>query len=86
MSQPAFDLGDLADAPGAEDCPTTSRQHIKDQGRRWAEAAGAIVKNGDPEGLEVSPLTSYVSLLFSFPFLPLAPPPGFTPRPHLFYF
>ncbi|KAI0599847.1 nucleotide-diphospho-sugar transferase [Biscogniauxia sp. FL1348] len=48
-----------ADAPGAEDCPTTSRQHIKDQGKRWAEAAGAIVKNGDPEGLEVSPLTSY---------------------------
>ncbi|KAH8160929.1 hypothetical protein CIB48_g7312 [Xylaria polymorpha] len=48
-----------ADAPGAEDCPTTSRQHIKAQGKRWAEAAGATVKNGDDEGLEVSPLTSY---------------------------
>ncbi|KAI0546501.1 nucleotide-diphospho-sugar transferase [Xylaria curta] len=48
-----------ADAPGAEDCPTTSRQHIKGQGKRWAEAAGATVKNGDDEGLEVSPLTSY---------------------------
>ncbi|KAI1827836.1 nucleotide-diphospho-sugar transferase [Xylaria intraflava] len=48
-----------ADAPGADDCPTTSRQHTKDQGRRWAEAAGATVNNGDNEGLEVSPLTSY---------------------------
>ncbi|TRX95032.1 hypothetical protein FHL15_004117 [Xylaria flabelliformis] len=48
-----------ADAPAAEDCPTTSRQHIKAQGKRWAEAAGATVKNGDDEGLEVSPLTSY---------------------------
>ncbi|KAI0160591.1 nucleotide-diphospho-sugar transferase [Xylariaceae sp. FL1272] len=48
-----------ADAPGAEDCPTTSRKHIKDQGKRWAEAAGATVKNGDEEGLEVSPSTSY---------------------------
>ncbi|KAL7620386.1 UDP-N-acetylglucosamine pyrophosphorylase [Parahypoxylon ruwenzoriense] len=43
-----------------EDSPTTSRKHIKEQGRRWAEAAGATVKNGDAdEGLEVSPLTSY---------------------------
>ncbi|KAI0870309.1 nucleotide-diphospho-sugar transferase [Hypoxylon argillaceum] len=48
-----------ADAPGADDCPTTSRQHIKAQGKRWAEAAGANVKNGDDEGLEISPLTSY---------------------------
>ncbi|KAI0203533.1 nucleotide-diphospho-sugar transferase [Astrocystis sublimbata] len=48
-----------ADAPNAQDCPTTSRQHIKDQGKRWAEAAGATLKNGDDEGLEVSPLTSY---------------------------
>ncbi|KAI1128784.1 nucleotide-diphospho-sugar transferase [Nemania abortiva] len=48
-----------ADAPGADDCPTTSRQHIKAQGKRWVEAAGATVKNGDGEGLEVSPLTSY---------------------------
>ncbi|KAI0392348.1 nucleotide-diphospho-sugar transferase [Xylariaceae sp. FL0594] len=48
-----------ADAPDAQDCPTTSRKHIKAQGKRWAEAAGATVKNGDEEGLEVSPLTSY---------------------------
>ncbi|GAW11599.1 hypothetical protein ANO14919_009460 [Xylariales sp. No.14919] len=48
-----------ADAPGAEDCAATSRQHIKAQGKRWAEQAGATVKNGDDEGLEVSPLTSY---------------------------
>ncbi|KAI1326182.1 nucleotide-diphospho-sugar transferase [Xylariaceae sp. FL0255] len=48
-----------ADAPGAEDCPTTSRQSIKAQGKRWAEAAGATVNNGDEEGLEVSPSTSY---------------------------
>ncbi|KAF2970080.1 hypothetical protein GQX73_g3580 [Xylaria multiplex] len=48
-----------ADAPGAEDCAATSRQHIKAQGKRWVEEAGATVKNGDDEGLEVSPLTSY---------------------------
>ncbi|KAI2640984.1 nucleotide-diphospho-sugar transferase [Xylaria nigripes] len=48
-----------ADGPGAEDCPATSRQHTKAQGKRWAEAAGATVQNGDEEGLEVSPLTSY---------------------------
>jgi len=51
-----------ADAPNAQDCPTTSRKHIKAQGKRWAEVAGATVKNGDDEGLEVSPLTSYVSI------------------------
>ncbi|KAI1361188.1 nucleotide-diphospho-sugar transferase [Xylaria arbuscula] len=48
-----------ADAPSAQDCPTTSRKDIKAQGKRWAEEAGATVKNGDEEGLEVSPLTSY---------------------------
>ncbi|KAI2630350.1 nucleotide-diphospho-sugar transferase [Hypomontagnella submonticulosa] len=43
-----------------EDSPTTSRKHIKEQGRRWVENAGASVKNGDVDGgLEVSPLTSY---------------------------
>ncbi|KAI4865010.1 nucleotide-diphospho-sugar transferase [Hypoxylon rubiginosum] len=43
-----------------EDSPTTSRRHIKEQGLRWVEAAGATVKNGDADkGLEVSPLTSY---------------------------
>lgn len=48
-----------ADGPGVQDCAATSRQDVKAQGKRWAEAAGAIVKNGDDEGLEVSPLTSY---------------------------
>ncbi|KAI1334238.1 nucleotide-diphospho-sugar transferase [Xylariaceae sp. FL0016] len=48
-----------ADAPSAEDCPTTSRKDIKSQGKRWAEQAGATVNNGDSEGLEISPLTSY---------------------------
>ncbi|KAI0473797.1 nucleotide-diphospho-sugar transferase [Xylariaceae sp. FL0804] len=48
-----------ADAPDAEDCPTTSRRDIKGQGKHWAEAAGSTVDNGDSEGLEVSPLTSY---------------------------
>ncbi|KAI1815221.1 nucleotide-diphospho-sugar transferase [Poronia punctata] len=48
-----------ADAPGAQDCPTTSRKHIKAQGKRWVEKLGATVNNGDAEGLEVSPLTSY---------------------------
>ncbi|KAI5864797.1 nucleotide-diphospho-sugar transferase [Durotheca rogersii] len=50
--------GSFAKPP--EDSPTTSRKHIKEQGRRWAEAAGATVDNGDADGgLEVSPLTSY---------------------------
>jgi UDP-N-acetylglucosamine/UDP-N-acetylgalactosamine diphosphorylase len=32
------------------------------QGRRWAEAAGAVVTDeGDAAGVEVSPLMSYVS-------------------------
>jgi hypothetical protein len=32
------------------------------QGRRWAEAAGAVVADeGDAAGVEVSPLMSYVS-------------------------
>ncbi|KAI2614836.1 nucleotide-diphospho-sugar transferase [Hypoxylon sp. NC1633] len=43
-----------------EDSPTTSRRHIKEQGKRWVEATGATIKNGDAdEGLEISPLTSY---------------------------
>ncbi|KAI0007625.1 nucleotide-diphospho-sugar transferase [Xylariaceae sp. FL0662B] len=43
-----------------EDGPTTSRRDIKAQGRRWVEAAGATVKNGDVDGgLEISPFTSY---------------------------
>lgn len=50
-----------------EDSPTTSRRHIKEQGLRWVQAVGATVNNDDADkGLEVSPLTSYVSLYSSF--------------------
>ncbi|KAK8061529.1 hypothetical protein PG994_007895 [Apiospora phragmitis] len=39
-----------------DDNMITSKNDILAQGQRWAQAAGAVVKN---EGLEVSPLTSY---------------------------
>ena len=42
-----------------EDDPDTSKKDILSQGRRWCEAAGATVSS--VEGVEVSPLTSYVS-------------------------
>lgn len=43
-----------------EDNPQTSKKDILNQGRRWAEAAGAIVvSEGDDSGIEVSPLVSY---------------------------
>ena len=41
-----------------EDDPDTSRRDIMAQGRRWIEAAGAKVEGN--EGVEVSPLLSYV--------------------------
>jgi UDP-N-acetylglucosamine/UDP-N-acetylgalactosamine diphosphorylase len=44
-----------------EDNMITSKQDIMGQGKRWVDAAGATVSNGASEGLEVSPLTSYVS-------------------------
>ena len=49
--------------PGTgEDDPDTSKRDIMAQGRRWAEAAGAVVTDeGDAAGVEVSPLMSYVS-------------------------
>ena len=60
----------LKNAKGTgEDDPDTSKKHIMDQGKRWAQAAGAIVVNeGDADGIEVSPLISYVSRFY----IPLA--------------
>jgi UDP-N-acetylglucosamine/UDP-N-acetylgalactosamine diphosphorylase len=53
----------LKNAKGTgEDDPDTSKKHILTQGRRWLTEAGAIVEDeGDDEGVEVSPLISYVS-------------------------
>ncbi|KAF4469991.1 udp-n-acetylglucosamine pyrophosphorylase [Fusarium albosuccineum] len=51
----------LKNAPGTgEDDPDTSKRDIMTQGKRWAEAVGAIVTGDDPNaGIEVSPLISY---------------------------
>ena len=44
-----------------EDDPDTSKRDIMQQGKRWAQAAGAIVvSEGSEGGIEVSPLISYV--------------------------
>lgn len=53
----------LKNAKGTgEDDPDTSRRDIMAQGKRWVQAAGAMVTSEDPEaGIEVSPLMSYVS-------------------------
>jgi UDP-N-acetylglucosamine/UDP-N-acetylgalactosamine diphosphorylase len=53
----------LKNAKGTgEDDPDTSRRDIMQQGKRWTQAAGAIVVSEDSEdGIEVSPLISYVS-------------------------
>jgi len=53
----------LKNAKGTgEDDPDTSKKDIMDQGKRWAQAAGAtVVSSGDDDGVEVSPLISYVS-------------------------
>lgn len=49
----------LKNAPGkGQDDPDTSRCDVLAQGRRWIKAAGAA---SVPEGIEVSPLVSYVS-------------------------
>lgn len=45
-----------------EDDPDTSKKDIMQQGKRWAEAAGAIVTGEGDVGIEVSPLKSYVSV------------------------
>merc|ERR1711939_198389 len=43
-----------------EDDPDTSKKDIMDQGKRWAQAAGAtVVSAGSDDGIEVSPLISY---------------------------
>lgn len=54
----------LKNAKGTgEDDEDTSRHHILDQGRRWLEAAGAVVvSETEQTGVEVSPLISYVSI------------------------
>ncbi|KAK7403040.1 UDP-N-acetylglucosamine pyrophosphorylase [Neonectria punicea] len=51
----------LKNAPGTgEDDPDTSKLDIMTQGKRWVEAAGAIVVGDKAEkGVEVSPLISY---------------------------
>lgn len=58
----------LKNAKGTgEDDPDTSRRDIMEQGRRWVQAAGATVVNeSDADGIEVSPLISYVSLPLSW--------------------
>jgi UDP-N-acetylglucosamine/UDP-N-acetylgalactosamine diphosphorylase len=46
-----------------EDDPDTSKQDIMTQGKKWVQAAGATVVSEDQkDGIEVSPLISYVSL------------------------
>lgn len=44
-----------------EDDPDTSKRDILLQGKRWAQAAGAtVVSEKDEDGIEISPLISYV--------------------------
>ncbi|KAK0117912.1 UDP-N-acetylglucosamine pyrophosphorylase [Cadophora gregata] len=43
-----------------EDDPDTSKKDIMDQGKRWAQAAGAtVVSERSDDGIEISPLISY---------------------------
>lgn len=45
-----------------EDDPDTSKRDIMQQGKRWVTAAGGFVESkGEDDGVEVSPLFSYVS-------------------------
>jgi UDP-N-acetylglucosamine/UDP-N-acetylgalactosamine diphosphorylase len=56
----------LKNAKGAgEDDPDTSRRDILEQGRRWAQAAGATMVGESvmDTGVEISPLISYASTL-----------------------
>lgn len=53
-----------------EDDPDTSKRDIMQQGKRWAEAAGAVVTGEGDAGIEVSPLKSYVSGCNAPPSLP----------------
>jgi UDP-N-acetylglucosamine/UDP-N-acetylgalactosamine diphosphorylase len=56
----------LKNAKGTgEDDPDSSRLAIMKQGKRWLQEAGAVViteGDGEEEGVEVSPLISYVSI------------------------
>lgn len=45
-----------------DDNPDTSKRDIMQQGRRWIEAAGGIINSENEEGVEVSPVISYVSI------------------------
>lgn len=45
-----------------EDDPDTSKKDIMTQGAKWLQAASAVVVSENDEGVEVSPLISYVSL------------------------
>jgi len=53
----------LKNAPGTgEDDPDTSKRDIMLQGKRWTQAAGAVVESESPDaGIEVDPRYSYVS-------------------------
>lgn len=53
----------LKNAKGTgEDDQDTSKRDIMQQGKRWVQAAGAtVVSEGEDDGIEVSPLISYVS-------------------------
>ncbi len=59
----------LKNAKGTgEDDPDTSKRDIMDQGKRWIQSAGTTVTSegdADASGVEVSPLTSYVSFVCS---------------------
>lgn len=47
-----------------EDDPDTSKRDITSQGKKWVQAAGAtVVSEEQDDGIEVSPLISYVSLI-----------------------
>ena len=58
----------LKNAKGTgEDDADTSKRDIMEQGKRWAQAAGAVVvSEGKEDGIEISPLVSYVSLSHPF--------------------
>ena len=53
----------LKNAKGTgEDDPDTSKRDIMNQGKQWVQAAGAtVVSENQSDGIEVSPLMSYVS-------------------------
>ena len=56
----------LKNAKGTgEDDPDTSRKDILQQGSRWVKAAGGTVvsEGGGGDGVEISPLVSYVSIV-----------------------